>query len=313
MPDPKFEGCWNCGAKGHSRKECKKFKALIKENGGKIPEGYEGAYEKWRKSQRKVTAAILGAEEDESDSDWSDSEIGLSCTICPTCPPSFEHPNPFVVLSDDVDDDEARVVAALQQLSSSISIGPKVSQKQRRKIPPPVSMTKMNRIMAAVKNDSLNLPDAMEECSNDAEVEYIWALMDSGSFENIANHQLHFPQARLRPSGLQKRGIKSVAANGTEISMSEEMVIKAFTDEGEKAKITFQNGDVQMPILSVDKLSANHDSFFNDVGGKLIHRKTGKETKFIKKYGVYFIRLAIPKDPNSDGKSCRPDFAWPGN
>ena len=52
MPDPKFEGCWNCGAKGHSRKECKKIKALIKENGGKIPEGYEGAYEK----EEKVSA-----------------------------------------------------------------------------------------------------------------------------------------------------------------------------------------------------------------------------------------------------------------
>ena len=38
MPDPKFEGCWNCGARGHSRKECKKFKALIKDNGGTIPE-----------------------------------------------------------------------------------------------------------------------------------------------------------------------------------------------------------------------------------------------------------------------------------
>ena len=34
-PDPKFEGCWHCGAKGHTRRQCNKFKDLLKRSGMK--------------------------------------------------------------------------------------------------------------------------------------------------------------------------------------------------------------------------------------------------------------------------------------
>ena len=30
-PDPKFEGCWHCGAKGHTRRECRTFKDVPNE------------------------------------------------------------------------------------------------------------------------------------------------------------------------------------------------------------------------------------------------------------------------------------------
>ena len=102
-----------------------------------------------------------------------------------------------------------------------------------------------------------------------------------------------------------------MAANGTEITMSEEMVVAAYTSEGEKAKIIFQNGDVQVPILSVARLSEHHDTLFNDHGGKLVHRESGKETPFVTRAGVYFIRLAIPADKNVS-EDNRWGFAWLG-
>ena len=58
MPDKRFKGCWHCGAEGHSRTkvrgkdkqpECPTFKALLKENDGKLPDKYAGAYEEWAK------------------------------------------------------------------------------------------------------------------------------------------------------------------------------------------------------------------------------------------------------------------------
>ena len=52
VPNPRFEGCWCCGEKGHSRQDCSKFKAIKAANGGKFPQGYEGAYEKSMKKTR---------------------------------------------------------------------------------------------------------------------------------------------------------------------------------------------------------------------------------------------------------------------
>ena len=36
-PDPKFEGCWHCKGKGHSRRDCPDFKEILRKNGGKVP------------------------------------------------------------------------------------------------------------------------------------------------------------------------------------------------------------------------------------------------------------------------------------
>ena len=83
-----FEGCWHCGAKGHSRKECKAFQKLMAEaNKGisdrskwKLPAGYKGKYEE-AKAKAKAAAAkrvnALGgedAEDDNTEGEWEDSE-----------------------------------------------------------------------------------------------------------------------------------------------------------------------------------------------------------------------------------------------
>ena len=344
-PSPSFKGCWHCLSEDHVRRKCPDFQKILKANGGKLPKGYEGAFEKWHKSQKRVAAAILDADDDDDDaeSDWSDTDIALTaaiyghsaeddaeffmcgqCTeddddddefpLLPRCTaPCCEIANPFAALEEiddhDESDDEDKIINSLRQISRNVTVGPKISQRSK-KGPAPISKKKLRKIVAAIDNGDLSLPDAVSQCGNDTEVDYVWALVDSGSYVNIANQQMHFPRAKLRPSSLQSKGVKSVAANGTEITMSEEMVVKAFTSEGEKARIVFQNGDVQMPIISVARLSEHHDTLFNDHGGKLVHRDSGKETPFVKRSGVYFIRLAIPADKR--GSEDNRLFAWPG-
>ena len=59
--------------------------------------------------------------------------------------------------------------------------------------------------------------------------------------------------------------------------MKEEMGMTSYTDNGDKAQVTFQNGDVHLPILSVARLSDHHDTLFHDTGGTLTHRKSKRE------------------------------------
>ena len=82
-PSPSFKGCWHCLSEDHVRRKCPDFQKILKANGGKLPKGYEGAFEKWHKSQKRVAAAILDADDDDDDaeSDWSDTDIALTAAI----------------------------------------------------------------------------------------------------------------------------------------------------------------------------------------------------------------------------------------
>ena len=319
-PDPKFEGCWHCKGQGHSRRQCPDFKALLKANGGKLPDGYEGEYEKWCKRNGKHVAAILDADgESDAESEWSESDLGICAAMCcMPCDLSDEIPtsNSFKALEEESDDeDEAKVVAALHAISRSITVGKKPPQKQRKaqRSPDPVTKGKLMSIVASLKDGSMTFPEITDDCKTDEEFEYVWALMDSGSFVNIANHEKHFPRAKLRPSALQKQGVKCAAANGSEIQMKEEMVVRAYTDNGDRAQVTFQNGDVHLPILSVARLSDHHDALFHDSGGVLTHRKSKRKTNFVKKDGVYFIRLKVPTGKRRNDDPNMADFHRPGN
>ena len=55
--DPAWEkegnGCLHCGAQGHQRKTCNKFKKVLADNNGSLPSGYKGMYEKWKDQRKK--------------------------------------------------------------------------------------------------------------------------------------------------------------------------------------------------------------------------------------------------------------------
>ena len=92
--------------------------------------------------------------------------------------------NPFAALNEiddhDKSDDEDKVINALRQISRNVTVGPNVPQRSK-KDPAPISKKKLRKIVAAIDNGNLSLPDAMSRCDTDSEVEYVWALVDSGS------------------------------------------------------------------------------------------------------------------------------------
>ena len=92
-PDPKFEGCWHCGGKCPSRKKCEKFKKFLKDNNGKLPVGYQGAYEKFKAQQKNKPKVAAIVRESDDEEEFSETESLFCCvpctkaTSCLTCPP----------------------------------------------------------------------------------------------------------------------------------------------------------------------------------------------------------------------------------
>ena len=57
--------------------------------------------------------------------------------------------------------------------------------------------------------------------------------------------------------------------------------------------------ETELPILSVRKMVKNdHDVVFEDHGGSIRNRKTGKTIRLFEHEGVYFVKFKV-KDPDS--------------
>ena len=139
--DPAWEkegkGCLHCGAKGHKRRECNKFKKLLAENGDKLPSGYKGAYELWKEQRSKKTSIAVctpvpDSESDESEFPETDLVWSLPTRSCMKSLPIPIEPvsNSFSAL--DEGDDEEDIMTALQQLTPNIRLGPQIPQKNKR-------------------------------------------------------------------------------------------------------------------------------------------------------------------------------------
>ena len=72
----------------------------------------------------------------------------------------------------------------------------------------------------------------------------------------------------------------------------------ALTEDKTSCTFTFQVGDVTRPILAVSRICerGNEVEFSKDgKGGVIRHVKSKKEIPFVKKNGVYVLRLWIPR------------------
>ena len=74
------------------------------------------------------------------------------------------------------------------------------------------------------------------------------------------------------------------------------MVIPSKTLEGDDKVITYQDCDVEMPILSTGRLADDdHISTFHKTGGYILHSPSGHITRMFRIQGVYFVWLLIDK------------------
>ena len=299
-PNPAVRVCWHCGSEDHRRGTgCASFQKFIKDNGGQVPKGYVGKFE-----QKKTTrAAALTDEENDEDGEFSsEDEEGVvwgHARVCLSSRPVTTR-NGFSALSsiDEEEDEEEEMVKALSQISSKITIGPKPTQSSVG--PRKLNKTRITEIASAIKTGVLRLP-AVETMSDDDFYEVL-CLVDSGAGANTACKKKHFPSAVHDSSGGPV--VKLKTASGEVLPSRGRFAVSGLTDEGHEANISFVDADVDMPIISVGQLAKEGkkgtDVSFSKRGGTIRDTDTGRVTRFIKKQGVYFIRLRIRRAPMKD-------------
>ena len=229
-PDPTFKGCWHCGGDhAGGRRQCPEFKAMLAANNNKIPDNYEGAYEKHVKSQQRngtVNSIIPSGWQEHAETALPDvrgqfwSALNSATTV--PKPKSFNDATQWDAFENVDDDDEQQIqdaIVGFQEFAHSVQYGPRLSQSQRRAQaknskhqPPPLTRAQIKQIADAISRGEIQLPDVTLE-SNE-EWECLWALMDSGSSINGTDCDKSIPGANVAKSPSRARGDTYSCANG---------------------------------------------------------------------------------------------------
>ena len=87
-----------------------------------------------------------------------------------------------------------------------------------------------------------------------------------------------------------------VNAAGVEMPVKGIIPVRATTTEGEHMSLSFHDSNVSMPIISIPKLcDDNYDVGFSKRGGKVLNLSTQRTSQFVKRAGVYFMKILVPK------------------
>ena len=301
----KFKGCLHCGMENHRVRDCKAKQALLAKNGGKLPPGFKSAFNKWKANQpAKKVASLTDAElaedfDNMSESDASDcmKALAISCNALPLCG-SYSHPNSFAALVDngthDDDDDDIEMLNALSKLSSKITSGPKISQKKRVQRNQPMDKRSIASIAKQVREGKFNLPDLQLE--NNSDYDAGWALVDSGAGRSCAKRRVHFPNANTE---ITPSTVRMATANGEELKSRGCFKLDVLTAEGHTISQTFEDADVDMPIMAVTELAANgqlgSDIVFRKSDGAVVDIASNATSRFVRRRGVYFMKISVPK------------------
>ena len=122
----------------------------------------------------------------------------------------------------------------------------------------------------------------------------------------MADVRKQFPGAQIRESEAQRRGVQYVGATGDNTPNKGEADIAFFTPDGQQRLTTFQNAGVGMPILSISLITEEgNDVLFSKNGGYIEHLASGVRTPLVKRLGVYFVQLRVPR------KLAEGDFGRP--
>ena len=100
-------------------------------------------------------------------------------------------------------------------------------------------------------------------------------------------------------------------ASGEELKSRGTFRLEALSAEGNRIVQTFEDTGVDMPIMSVVELAANGELgsniVFSKTDGSVVDIKSDASSKFIKRKGVYFIKIFVPRS-----RSGTAGFTWPG-
>ena len=135
----------------------------------------------------------------------------------------------------------------------------------------------------------------------------IFAMMDSGAGKPALNVQKHCPQLAHLVREARKR-TRCIMANGDELVITKELEVLCGLD-GQDVPVTFADLPVSCPILSVRRIVRRGNKVvFEDEGGYILEKATGKKMYFIEREGVYFIKMKIKDVPSQIAGFTRPEL-----
>ena len=165
-------------------------------------------------------------------------------------------------------------------------------QKVRRAKSKPMTLARINSIARKVKTGEIQLPTIdLEE--ND-EYESRWCMVDSGAGANVAKKEDLPHSVKVKAPS-----ISLTIANGTVMPNNGARSVDCYDKSGRKTTRVFYEAPVEMPILAVTEIAKEGDLGsevrFRYQDGEIIDSLSGQSTEFVKRMGVYFMRIYFPK------------------
>ena len=276
-----------------------------------MPKDYMGAYEKSLKSRATPVRALDVAYDEPSLNEHSET-VKLWPTLRSPAPVVTR--NKFRALNDfdSDDDDESEVLKALSALTPKVSLAsekalPQRVKKGQHKVERPHDFARLCAIARDVKAGRIQLPDV--DLETDDEYTCLWALVDSGAGANVARKD-HFPNA----VPVDAPSITLSTANGEILPNAGAHMVRTMHRDGTQVSRKLYRANVDMPILAVTELAqeGNHGSEvrFHRNHGVVIDKETKKRQHFLRRRGVYFMKLYVPKSPKSNNGTS--GFTRPG-
>ena len=202
----------------------------------------------------------------------------------------------------------------MKKFPPKVRVGPKSSQKstknglKRQKL----DNAKIAHIAAQIRKGEIQLPDL--DLENNDEYTAIWALVDSGAGKSCAHRDKHFPH--IKGENLPSK-TRMTTASGEELRSRGVFRVNALSAEGHQISQNFEDTDVEFPIIAVTGLSnegpRGTEVRFRQAEGTVIDNHTQNSSRFIRRRGVYFMKLFVPRNegaPDDEGKSS---FVRPGH
>ena len=302
--------CWWCGADGHQKRDCEKYKKMLADNNGKRPKGLKGAFEKAREAWNKEHGRDrdgrsksprplkpLMSDDDDSDSDDSHSDLiapmgSMMCADvaktnvfslrCIPCDDTFDEYEPNTQQLDAADDLEEPERLRWQRENDAIyarmdaerptiwCCGPIDASVKERVVDDVDEIYQIFALPTDNPTPHFAVPD-----DDGLEKGEVYALMDSGAGCHAADAEKDFPKHKKR-KGKQIR--KCVLADGTPLE-SDEVVDVRVDIEGENHMIEFDDLPVECPIISVKKIvHKGNKVVFQEKGGVHLECGDAKET-----------------------------------
>ena len=126
------------------------------------------------------------------------------------------------------------------------------------------------------------------------------SVVDSGAAAPVAPPTMA-PHVQVVPSEGSKRGQKWTTASKHKIPNLGEQHLHACTESGNPTDVLFQIAEVGKPLVSVSAICEKGNRvIFGRAGGVVQNIRTGAETPFYRKNGIYVLSLWLMDEPHTE-------------